>query len=67
MGKQSTKVLKRKALQLLDLMGDKFNADFEHNKQVLNELHLFDHSKTDRNIVAGMIVREIKKRAKQEV
>ncbi len=57
MGKQSTRVLKRKAQQLIELLPDKFNEDFEHNKQVLKELHIFDYSKTDRNIVAGMISR----------
>ncbi len=65
MGKQSTRVLKRKAQQLLELLPDKFTDDFEHNKQVLKELHIFDYSKTDRNIVAGMIARMIQSKDRE--
>ncbi len=61
MGKQSTKVLKRKARELIELLPDKFNDEFEHNKQVLKELGIFDYSKKDRNIVAGLITREMKR------
>ncbi len=67
MGKQSTRVLKRKAKQLLDLFPDKFTDDFEHNKNVLKELHIFDYSKKDRNIVAGIITREIQMRKTAEI
>ena len=35
---------------------DKFGTDFEKNKTALKELDLFT-SKTDRNIVAGVIVK----------
>ncbi len=63
MGKQSTKVLRRKVLKLIERLPDRFSNKFDENKKVLKELGLFDYSKKERNIIAGMITREISKRA----
>ena len=56
MGKQRSKVLRRKAEELYKLFPDKFSNDFEKNKKALEETKLFK-SKTDRNIVAGCLVK----------
>ncbi len=61
MGKQRTKPLKRKAEKLLQLFSERFTTDFEKNKKVLDELGFFSYSKRDRNIVAGIITRELEK------
>lgn len=56
MGKQRSKVLRRKAKEIYEMFPDKFSTDFEHNKKALEELNVFT-SKTDRNIVAGIIAK----------
>ncbi len=60
MGRIKTSMIKNLGIKLLKKYPDKFAADFEHNKQVLKELEIFD-SKKIRNKVAGYIVR-LKKR-----
>jgi ribosomal protein S17E len=56
LGKQRSKVLRRKAEELHKLFPSKFSVDFENNKTVLEGMKLFK-SKTDRNIVAGYMVK----------
>jgi len=55
LGKQRSRILRRKATELLKLFPEKFTKDFDNNKKVLNELDVFQ-SRTDRNIVAGILV-----------
>ncbi len=59
-GRIKTSMIKNLGIKLLKKYPDKFTTDFEHNKQVLKELGIFD-SKKIRNKVAGYIVR-LKKR-----
>jgi ribosomal protein S17E len=56
MGKAVSKGLKYRAEVLIKELPDKFGKDFEKNKASLNEFEL-GLSKTNRNIVAGYIVR----------
>lgn len=65
MGKQMTRILKTKAERLYNLYPEKFTDVFEENKKIIDELGLFDYSKTDRNMVAGYITR-LKAREKKE-
>lgn len=64
MGKQRSKVLRRKAEEIFKMLPEKFSPDFGKNKLALQELNLFS-SKTDRDIVAGVIT-NLSKRAKQQ-
>jgi len=63
MGKAVSKGLKYRAEVLIKELPDKFGKDFEKNKLSLNELPL-GLSKTNRNIVAGYIVRLAEKAEK---
>ncbi len=56
MGKQRNTSLTNKIKELKRRFPDKFTTDFEHNKQVLKEMGVFQ-SKTPRNIAAGYLVR----------
>jgi ribosomal protein S17E len=56
MGKQVSKVLRRKAKQLYELHKDKFSSDFEQNKKALEELNIA-MTKIDKNILAGVLVK----------
>jgi len=56
MGKAVSKGLKYRAEVLLKELPEKFGKDFEKNKEALNTLEL-GLSKTNRNILAGYIVR----------
>jgi len=56
LGKQRSKLLRRKANQIYEMFKDKFSVDFEKNKEVLNGMKVFQN-KIDRNIVAGCIVK----------
>lgn len=60
MGKQKTRILKRKARELYEAFSTKFTSDFAKNKEVLNQLTLFNYSKGDRNRVAGFITKLVK-------
>jgi len=60
MGRIKTQLVKRKTYELLRKFRDKFTADFETNKQRVNEL-IPDSSKKLRNIIAGYLTRLIKK------
>ncbi len=57
MGKRSSKILKNKAKEIYKKFPDEITEDFQKNKDFLKELKIFDYSKTDRNIVAGMLCR----------
>lgn len=56
MGKAVSKGLKYRAEVLIRDLPEKFGKDFEKNKTSLNEMEL-GLSKTNRNIVAGYMVR----------
>ncbi len=60
MGKVKNTAIKTLAEQLITEYGEKFSDDFEHNKNVLNEVRPI-HSKKIRNIVAGYITRKMKR------
>ncbi len=59
MGRVRTVYIKRTAKELIEKYPDKFNTDFEHNKQVLNQIAKYK-SKVIRNKIAGAIVHLIK-------
>lgn len=62
MGKIRSKKILRIANDLLERHKDKFSTDFQHNKEVLKELDPPQiPSKKIRNIIAGYLVRELKK------
>jgi small subunit ribosomal protein S17e len=54
MGNVRTKDIKKASHELIKMYPDKFNEDFENNKQVLQELKLID-SKIVRNKIGGYI------------
>ena len=56
MGKQRSKILRRKAEELFEMYPEKFSDDFEKNKKELEELKIFP-TKISRNIVAGILVK----------
>ena len=56
MGKQRSKVLRRKAQEIYKMFPDKFSTEYEKNKKALNEMNIVQN-KIDRNIVAGVIVK----------
>jgi len=58
--------VKRIALELLSKYADRFSADFEHNKRVLNEIANV-HSKQFRNELAGYITKLVKRSKAPEV
>lgn len=60
MGRIKTQLVKRKTYELLRKFREKFTADFDTNKQRVNEL-IPDSSKKLRNIIAGYLTRLIKK------
>ena len=55
-GNIRTKDIKGASFQLVSVYPERFNADFENNKQVVKELNLTD-KKIVRNKVAGYITR----------
>jgi len=56
LGKQRSKVLRRKAEELYKMFPDKFSKDYESNKRVLDSMKIFQN-KIDRNIIAGYMVK----------
>ena len=56
MGRIRTTLIKRTGKHLFQKYGDKFKADFEHNKKALGEVAEV-HSKKLRNILAGYITK----------
>jgi small subunit ribosomal protein S17e len=55
MGRIRTKMIKSTAKQLVDEYGEKFSADFDKNKKVLDEMKVAQ-DKSVRNKLAGYIV-----------
>jgi len=58
MGNVRPTFIKRLAEELIEENKEVFSGDFEHNKQVLNDMNILD-SKMTRNRVAGQIVRNV--------
>ncbi|MBS3060032.1 MAG: 30S ribosomal protein S17e [DPANN group archaeon] len=56
MGKQRSKILRRKTEELYKMFPQDFSTDFEKNKDSLNKLRIFQ-SKISRNISAGYLVK----------
>jgi small subunit ribosomal protein S17e len=54
-------MIKKLSKRLVEQNPEKFSADFEKNKQVLNEMQLFS-DKPVRNKVAGYIVNVVEKK-----
>jgi ribosomal protein S17E len=65
MGKAIPKYIKMRAKKLLDLAPDGFGVEFVANKQAVSKLGL-PISKTERNLIAGYIVRLKKQIAAKE-
>ena len=63
MGRIKTTLVKRTGEQIVSKYPDKFQADFEHNKRALAEVAEI-HSKKLRNVIAGYIVKLVKKKQK---
>ncbi len=61
MGRIKPKFVKINARRLLETYPDKFNDDFEHNKNVIKELNIIN-SKKIRNQLAGYITRLMRKK-----
>lgn len=61
LGKQRSKVLRRKAEELYKMFPDKFSKDYEKNKKELNEMKVFQN-KIDRNIIAGYMVKLVQEK-----
>lgn len=60
MGRIKTSEVKTATFSLLQTYTDKFSADFEKNKSMLNELNIVIESKRLRNQVAGYITRKMR-------
>ena len=60
MGKILTKTLKNKALEVHAVFTDKFNDNFEDNKQFMRSLEL-PYSKKVQNVMSGFLTRHVKK------
>ena len=56
MGRIKTTLIKRTGTHLFQKYGDRFKADFEHNKKAVEEVAEI-HSKKLRNILAGYITK----------
>jgi small subunit ribosomal protein S17e len=66
MGKQMTSILKNKAEDLYKRYPEKFTGDYTENKKKVKESGQFEHSKIDRNLIAGYITRLKSKEKKRE-
>ncbi|MCX8158317.1 MAG: 30S ribosomal protein S17e [Candidatus Diapherotrites archaeon] len=64
MGKAVPKIIKTRALQLIELYKDKFTTDFYKNKEFVKSLEL-PLSKTTVNKIVGYITRVMKKASSQ--
>ncbi|HPM85966.1 MAG: 30S ribosomal protein S17e [Candidatus ainarchaeum sp.] len=67
MGKSVAKQTKYKGEVLIEEFPDRFGENFEKNKTELNKITDLHLSKTTRNILAGYIVREAKKKKANEL
>lgn len=61
MGRQKGRHLKVAAKQLVARDPDAFSIDFKENKGKLKEMDLVEHSREERNKLAGAITNEMKK------
>lgn len=61
LGKQRSKVLRRKAEEIYKMFPDKFSKDYEKNKKELDAMKIF-HTKIDRNIIAGYMVKLVQEK-----
>jgi len=59
MGRIRTARIKRNAREMMDSYKNRFKADFEHNKKVLNETYDIP-TKHLRNVIAGYITKTLK-------
>ncbi len=60
MGRIKTRAIKRVTHEILEDYRDRFNEDFENNKNVIDEVAEVQ-SKKIRNMIAGYVTRLIKK------
>jgi small subunit ribosomal protein S17e len=60
MGRIKTKWMKTVASRLLEAHPGKFTKDFDNNKDVLNEINVFDEKRA-RNKIAGALVKKMRK------
>ncbi len=63
MGKAIPSIIKRRAEELSELLGDKISSSFEENKKLIKSLDL-GLSKTDTNLIAGYLTRLASKNKK---
>ncbi len=61
MGKAVPRGIKTRAVFLMEEFPDKFSKDFEHNKNVLEEVGA-KFFKVTRNLIAGYITRKVKEK-----
>lgn len=61
MGRIKQKFIKKFGEELVKKHEKKFSKDFDHNKEVLKELDIFQ-SRSTRNKIAGYIVKILKKK-----
>lgn len=66
MGRIKTTQIKRSAKKLMEIYGDKFKEDFEHNKKIVAEVADIP-SKKLRNVVAGYLARLVKNKEEIKV
>ncbi len=62
MGKAVPKAIKLRAENFIKLFPEKVSKDFAQNKKLLDSFKL-PFSKTDRNLIAGFIVRKMAERS----
>jgi len=60
MGRIKSKWMKTVASRLIEAHPDKFTKDFDNNKDILNDLKLFNEKRM-RNKIAGTLVKAMKK------
>lgn len=60
MGKQRTRIVKRKAEKIFNRKPEEFTEDFKKNKEKLKEMNL-PLTKVDRNIIAGYMTTLVEK------
>lgn len=58
MGKQRTRIVKRKASRIYESISKEFTEDFQENKEKLKKFNL-PLSKVDRNVMAGYITNKV--------
>jgi small subunit ribosomal protein S17e len=64
MGRIKSTAIKNLARDILEEHGDKFSTDFEKNKKLIEGIRSIE-SKKIKNVVAGYITKEIKRKASE--